>query len=429
MREDWVKVELGKVCEHSKGKKPKVLNPEYSNTTPIPYINIKAFEKHIFEEYTDGIKCNLCEDGDLLMVWDGARAGLTGKAIKGAIGSTLMKIEPIPGIEKNYLFYYLLSLYIKLNTNPRGVGIPHVEPRLLWNSSFLIPDVPTQRAIVAKIEQLLSDLDNGITNLKTAKGKLEIYHQAVLKKAFEGGYVEKKKEYSLPEGWSHVKINTLCEVVRGGSPRPAGDERFYNGNIPFLKVADLTRNNGAYLKTFTYTIKEAGLKKTRYVNSNTLLLSNSGATLGVPKICTFPTTFNDGIAAFLGLSEETLLYHYHFWNSKTKELRGYNQGAAQPNLNTGIIGAMVIPIGPLNDMKKTVQAIESRLSVCDKLSESIDQSLDKSEALRQSILKKAFEGKLLKESELEACRKENDWEPAEKLLERIKKDKVKPSIK
>ena len=77
---------------------------------------------------------------------------------------------------------------------------------------------------------------------------------------------------------------------------------------------------------------------------------------------------------------------------------------------------------PLNltEQKQIVQEIETRLSVCDKLNESIDQSLEKAQALRQSILKKAFEGKLLSEGELQNCRQQPDWEPAAKLLEKIK---------
>ena len=166
MREDWIEVELQEVCFGSKGKKPPVLESQCTDKVSIPYINIKAFEKGIIDEYTNGEKCNLCEDGDLLMVWDGARAGLSGKARKGAVGSTLMKIEEVKGIEKQYLSYFLLSLYTKINTNPRGVGIPHVEPSILWQSKLLIVGSPTQRAIVSKIEALFSDLDNGIANFK-----------------------------------------------------------------------------------------------------------------------------------------------------------------------------------------------------------------------------------------------------------------------
>ena len=82
------------------------------------------------------------------------------------------------------------------------------------------------------------------------------------------------------------------------------------------------------------------------------------------------------------------------------------------------------PFAPLPEQQQIVQEIDSRLSVCDKVEETIKESLKKAEALRQSILKKAFEGKLLSEAELEACRKEPDWEPAEKLLERIKVEKA-----
>ena len=87
----------------------------------------------------------------------------------------------------------------------------------------------------------------------------------------------------LPEGWLWFRVADLCEVVRGGSPRPAGDLRYYDGAIPFLKVADITRTADVYLDTYSFTIKEAGLQKTRLVEPPVLMLSNSGATLGVPK--------------------------------------------------------------------------------------------------------------------------------------------------
>jgi len=83
-----------------------------------------------------------------------------------------------------------------------------------------------------------------------------------------------------------------------------------------------------------------------------------------------------------------------------------------------------IPLPPtLNEQHAIVREIESRLSVCDKVEESISESLEKAEALRQSILKKAFEGKLLSEEEIAKCKQETDYEPASVLLERIKKEK------
>jgi len=220
----------------------------------------------------------------------------------------------------------------------------------------------------------------------------------------------------LPEGWVWHRVGDLCEVVRGGSPRPAGDKRYYDGSIPFLKVADLTRNPGSYLRTYSYTIKEAGLTKTRYVESNTLMISNSGATLGVPKICLIGATFNDGIAAFLGLDSSSLLYHYYFWESKTETLRAINQGAAQPNLNTDLFEDVLTPVCSSAEMEAVSIEVERSLSICDQIMSEIDNGIAQSEILRQSILKKAFSGRLVPQDP-------ND-EPASVLLERIRAEKA-----
>jgi len=141
-------------------------------------------------EYTNGTKCNLCDDEDLLMVWDGARCGLIGKAKKGAVGSTLMKILPKENIHKEYLYHFISSKFTTLNTKPKGVGIPHIEPTLLWNFELVVPPLPEQKAIVAKIEELLSDLENGKWQLQTAQQQLKIYKQSLLKAAFEGKLTE-----------------------------------------------------------------------------------------------------------------------------------------------------------------------------------------------------------------------------------------------
>lgn len=92
-------------------------------------------------------------------------------------------------------------------------------------------------------------------------------------------------------------------------------------------------------------------------------------------------------------------------------------------LSFGLIKPIPIPVFEIDEQKQIVQEIESRLSVCDNIFANIEEGLEKSEALRQSILKQAFEGKLLSEEELESCKQEPDWEPAEKLLERIKNTK------
>lgn len=273
------------------------------------------------------------------------------------------------------------------------------------------------------------------------KQQIEDWNQAVKTWEENGKKVKKPRNPKEPQylddltaeelkgikvtGGFYTKMGNLSDVVRGGSPRPAGDERFYNGPIPFLKVADLTRRSGMYVDSYEYSIKEAGLKKTRLLKTGTLVISNSGATLGVPKITAIEATANDGIAAFLGLSKSRSEFLYHYWNSKTTELRAIDQGAGQPNLNTDLLKEYPVPVFSESEQFQIIKEIESRLSVCDKIEQNITESLNKSEALRQSILKKAFEGKLLSETEIEKCKNEADYEPASELLKKIKAEKNK----
>ena len=217
--------------------------------------------------------------------------------------------------------------------------------------------------------------------------------------------------FEMPNNWVWTTVDELCDVVRGGSPRPAGDEKYYNGAIPFLKVADLTKDDEIYVYKAEYTIKEAGLKKTRLVNEGTLLLTNSGATLGVPKITTFSTTFNDGIAAFLYINKEIQLYLYWFLKSKTDSFRKIDQGAAQPNLNTDLIKSIPIPLPPLTEQKRIIKEIKRWFFLFNQIDQNKSDLQTIIKQAKSKILDLAIHGKLVPQDP-------ND-EPASELLKRI----------
>ena len=181
----WAAVKLGDFVENEKGKKPKNESKAETASHSIPYIDIQAFEENVIRTWTDGVGCRLCYETDFLMVWDGSRSGLVGKGMNGALGSTLVRIY-FPSMVNDYAFYFLQSKYQQINTRAKGVGIPHVDPALLWNYDFPIAPLNEQHRLVAKIEELFSELDKGIENLKTARAQLKVYRQALLKHAFEG---------------------------------------------------------------------------------------------------------------------------------------------------------------------------------------------------------------------------------------------------
>jgi type I restriction enzyme S subunit len=101
------------------------------------------------------------------------------------------------------------------------------------------------------------------------------------------------------EAWVWATLDQVSVVVRGASPRPAGDPKYFGGSIPWITVGPLTADEQPYLRAVPETVTEEGRERSRYIEAGTLLLTNSGATLGVPKITLIGGCINDGVAALL----------------------------------------------------------------------------------------------------------------------------------
>ena len=288
---------------------------------------------------------------------------------------------------------------------------PNDEP-----ASVLLDKIRQEKERLIKEKKIKRDKNASIIY----RGEDNSYYEKILATG-EVKCIDEEIPFEIPQGWEWCRIASLADVVRGGSPRPAGSPIFYDGSIPFLKVADLTRESSIYVKSFSSTIKEAGLNKTRLVEAGTLLLTNSGATLGVPKICTFETTFNDGVAAFLSLDERLKLYVYWFFCYMTDLYRNINQGTAQPNLNTDIIKMTLVPIPPYKEQIRIVEELGNISPIIkhyEKAQDELDE-LNKSipKLIKQSILQEAIRGKLVPQLAEEGTSQE--------LLEQIKAEKQK----
>src|SRR3989344_1580693 len=213
----WDVKPLGEACKTIKGKKPKDTGPASSDRT-VPYINIKAFESGRPVEFAAPGNYPTCERDDVLIVWDGARAGLSGRAVPGYIGSTLAKVYSDVA-NNRYLFYFLQSQYGRINTRTKGVGIPHVDPTIFNNIPFPIAPPEQQKHIVAEIEKQFSRLDEAVANLKRVKANLKRYKAAVLKAAVEGRLVETEAELArrAAQGSANVAGGTTPGATEGRS--------------------------------------------------------------------------------------------------------------------------------------------------------------------------------------------------------------------
>lgn len=383
---------LSEIARSTKGKKPKSVSKEKTDGFEIPYVDIKAFEKGIINNYTDGENCTFCKPDDVLIVWDGARCGFVGRGVEGAIGSTLAKISS-EKYTNDFLFYFLQSKYKVLNSNPRGVGIPHIEPNLLWN--FEIPDVDksTQQAIVTRIETLFAELDKAVQHLRTAQQQLKTYRQAVLNHWLnnEDGKWEMVKIESVADvvsGYAFksnlFKDSGKYQIIRIGNIRPGiiriKESPVYYDEIPSGTCSKVLLKKKDVVITLTGTRKKRDYGYTAMVTQENLLLNQ--------RLAYF---------RFDNKQYDPAFFLYYSWTDSFKDdFFSYETGnVGQGNVGIKAITKTEIPLPPLAEQQRIVKEIESRLSQATASETYIENALQQAEALRQSILKKAFSGELV----------------------------------
>lgn len=368
----------------------------------------------IDEETRNKLKVSLIPVNSIIFAKIGEAIRLNRRSLNElpcCIDNNLMAFIPDDKCYYKYVYYWSKS--VDLYGYANATTVPAIRKTDLEMIPLPLAPYESQVKIVGHIENLFVKLDEAKEKAQEVVDGFENRKAAILHKAFSGELTAKWRENNgiSFDGWEHHKFSDLCKIVRGGSPRPAGSTEFYGGDIPFMKVADITRISSPYVESTEHFIKPAGLKKTRMVKANTLLLTNSGATLGVPAICTFDTTFNDGIAAFLDLDPESLLFYYYFWTMKTPELRAINKGAAQPNLNTDIIGAVELYVPSKPEQREIVNILESLISKEQQSKEMAESVVEQIDAMKKAILARAFRG--------EVGTNDPDEESAVELLKKI----------
>ena len=322
-----------------------------------------------------------------------------------------------------YLFHYFKS-FLFLNQkdyNCSGSTQSALNDKSAQKLFVPIAPIPIQRAIVAKIEEFFSDLDKGITDLKKARDQLKVYRQAVLSSSFPKKELMElsKLVTSLSQGWSPKCINqnssdeTQWSVIKTSAIQAGRFVDFENKILP----------------------ESLEPREQHEIKTGDILITRAGPRVRVGICClvrnTRPRLINCDKVYRLILNRNQVdgEYFEYVMNSPEilSEIEVMKSGTSDSGLNLTqkAFLKLRIPYVPLDQQRQIVKEIESRLSVCDKVEESITESLEKAKALRQSVLKKAFEGTLLSEEEIAACKAAPDYEPASVLLEKIKAEKKK----
>ncbi|KAF0178287.1 MAG: type I restriction enzyme S subunit [Nitrospirae bacterium] len=390
-----------------------------------------------------------------------------------------------------YTLYYLSYELQILKFEGRGTTISGITKKQLKDLGYPLPPFNEQKRIVAKIEELFSELDKGIESLKTAREQLKVYRQALLKHAFEGKltaqwreenkdkletadvllkriqaereqrYQQQLKEWQkalkkweaggkkdkkpakpsqpkylppltpeeladlpqLPEGWAWAKIGNLSGKITDGEHfRPSVKD----SGICFLSAKDV-KDTGVAFDDPLYIDEDTAAKARLRCDPerNDILIVSRGATVG--RMCIVNT---DELFCLLG---SVILIKV----SRLLESKYVLYGLTCPQINRRIVSAsgataqqaiylrdiqhVPIPLCSLAEQGEIIRAVEEKLTVVEVFENSINFALQQSEALRQSILKKAFSGQLVPQDP-------ND-EPASVLLERIRAEREKETKK
>ncbi|PAV14454.1 hypothetical protein ASJ81_13750 [Methanosarcina spelaei] len=473
----WTKTELSQVAEIIMGQSPP--SSTYNeNGIGFPFFQGKAEFTELYpivSKWCSEPK-KIAESNDILISVR-APVGATNIANqKCCIGRGLAAIR-YPDCNK-YVFYFLRLIENELDEKGTGTTFKAISGAVLKSEKIPFAPLSEQRAIVSKIEQLFSELDNGISNLKLAQEQLKVYRQAVLKKAFEGELTKKWREQqtdlpdakdlleqiskeredatkaigkkqktvkpftkdelaelsTIPDGWKWVKTAEIIDPINNGYTPKANFLSSGSGEIPFIKVYNLNFDGSLnFQKDPTFIPKIIHQKElARSITyPGDVLINIVGPPLGKISIVSrqFPEwNINQAIVLFRPNDwVTTKIISYYLQNPKTIQwLENTSKATAgQFNVKVSTCREIPFPLISMEEQQAIVQEIETRLSVCDKMEQDIEMNLEKAEALRQSILKKAFEGKLLNEKELAEVRRAEDWESAEVLLERIKAERAK----
>ena len=311
------------------------------------------------------------------------------------VKSSAMKILHINKdlVHPKYIFYRMQVIQFDHSTHKR-----------YWIQQYSkikvkIPPLPEQERIVARIEELFSELDKAVETLNTTKQQLAVYRQAVLKEAFDVATDEKNESPCM------YSIERLLATDRKGmATGPFGTmlkkQEHQRHGVPVLGIENIGQGKFIDGNKIFVTPQKAKELKGFILHEGDIIISRSGT---VGEICAVPQRMEGALLSTnlmrVSLNNQIIRSDYFTYLFQSKgvvfdQVKELCKGSTRIFLNQSILKQIQFPVPSLERQSEIVSVIESRLSVCDSIDQSINSTFQQAEALRQSILKQAFEGRL-----------------------------------
>lgn len=348
-----------------KGKEQSELYPYYGATGQVGFID---------DYITDGEYVLLGEDGaPFLDAFSNKAYLISGKTWVNNHAHVLRSKT-----NNKFLCYYLNSFNYKgYVSGTTRLKLTQAEMKRI---PVPVPPLSEQERIVSRIEELFSQLDAGVETLKKTKAQLSVYRQAVLKEAFE-----KVSARVLLGSISESRLGKMLD-----SEKNIGVPRRYLRNINVrwhsFDLSDLSEMPIEENEVGKYSLRKGDLVICEGGEPGRCAVWESDDVIFYQKAL-HRVRFTD--------SSNPKFYMYYLWYAaQTGQLKSLFTGTGIKHLTGQSLVKVLVPTAERITQDSIVNEIETHLSVCDSIEQTVDTALQQAEAMRQSILKDAFEGKL-----------------------------------
>lgn len=241
-----------------------------------------------------------------------------------------------------------------------GTTVRHTSPARILDAVVLLPPLGEQRKIAA----ILSSVDDAMEATQAVIEQLQVVKKAMMAELLTRGLPGRHTRFKLteigeiPEEWEVVKVGAIGRVIRGASPRPKGDQRYYGGSVPRLMVADVTRDGKCVTPRIDF-LTEAGAALSRPVPAGTLTIVCSG-TVGVPALLAVDACIHDGFLAVLDLGANTRA-EFLYYSLSAVQHRFYNaatHGGIFTNLTTEILREFPIVLPDVQEQERIAAVLD-----------------------------------------------------------------------
>lgn len=389
----WKTESLGEIAFMTSGGTPSKKNPEYYENGRIPWVRsgelengaIRDTEIKITQAGLDNSSAKIFPKGTLLIALYGATIGkLAWLDIDACTNQAVCGIFENDKVSLKYLYYYLLLHRPDLIKQGIGGAQANISQTILKKLMVSYPvDRGEQERIVARIEELFSELDNGVETLRKTKQQLAVYRQAVLKDAFSA--CEK-----------HASVSSVCTHVTDGDHMPPPKAA---SGIPFIMISNIDGNHIDFSTTaFVGRDYYENIDSKRRPQVGDILYSVTGS-FGIPVLVDFEKEFCFQRHIALLRPNDSILSQYLYYAMQAPDVYAQASkgatGTAQKTVGLTVLRKILIPYTESKlKQEEIIRDIENKVSVCDSIEKTVDTALQQAEAMRQSILKQAFEGSM-----------------------------------